>query len=52
MKIHRLLTGLFLICLTLNPIAVKAQLPKENQIIEGKTETNQSLNLSVSVYRG
>ena len=46
MKIHRLLTGLFLIYLTLNSIAVKAQLPKANQIIEGKTETNQSLDSS------
>ncbi len=46
MKIHHLLTGLFLICLTLNPIAVKAQLPKDNQIIEGKTETNQPLDSS------
>ena len=46
MKIHRLLTGSFLIYLTLNPIAVTAQLPKDNQIIEGKTETNQSLDSS------
>ncbi len=42
MKLYRLLTGLFLIYLTLNPIAVKAQLPKAKQI-DLKTEKNQSL---------
>ena len=45
MKIYRLLTGLFLIYLTLNPITVKAQLPKTKQI-DLKTEKNQSLDSS------
>ena len=46
MNISRLLTGLFLIGLTFNPIAGKAQLPQANQIREGKTEKNQSLDSS------
>ena len=45
MKISRLLTGLFLIYLTLNPMAVKAQLPKTQQI-DLKTEKNQYLDSS------
>ncbi len=46
MKIHSLLTGLFLIFLTINPIAVKAQLPQKNQIVADKTETDLSPNTS------
>ena len=49
LKTAHLLTGLLLIYLTLNPFAVKAQLPQTNQTIEEKNQSFKSSKLRVGV---